>query len=152
MSDDKFTLPAVGGCLFSAIILFMGVSKAFKQNTNAWNEMLIILMDIGLWVFAIVFALFIAFIIDFVIKATLDKVDGAYVAWEKSNKWCDAIENNFKENKSTMVGMHQNMLILNRENEDLQEEFQKLKGEIEALKKVTGFSVKVVETSAEEEI
>lgn len=152
MSDDESLLPAAGGCLFSAIVLLAGISRSNKNNTSAWAEMFNVLKDICLWVFAVLFALFIAYVIYFVIKVTLEKIRGAFVAWDKSESWCNSIETSFQKSNTDMDRFKQQLSELRREKESLKSYIQGLHKELEELKKVTGFNVKEVEASAEDEI
>lgn len=92
MSEEKSTVPVFVASITSATLLIAGIFRANKNNTSAWMEILNILKDIGLWVFAILFALFIICVIYFLMEATLQKICATYIMWEKSQSWFDIVE------------------------------------------------------------
>lgn len=78
-------------------------SKSVKKLTGAdidvWEGMLLFLQDSIFYVFAVLFALGIVFIIYLLVNVTVEKLTAFYVTWKKSQEWCQKVENGFEKNQ-----------------------------------------------------
>jgi len=152
MSEEKSTVPVFIASIISAALLIGGMFRANKNNTSTWMEMLNILKDITLWVFAVLFALFIVYVIYFLVKVTLEKICATYIMWEKSQVWCDKVESShqktteeIQEFRSELARYEKVLSYITRTNDDL-------KVSIEELKKVSPPAIEIAVSNAEEEI
>ena len=152
MSEEKSTIPAFVASITSATLLIAGISRSNKNNTSAWEEILNILKDIALWVFAVLFAIVIIGIVYYIVRATLEKIRATYVSWKKSQVWCDKVEfshqkmsEEIQEFRTELARYEKVLSYITRTNDDLKES-------IEELKKVSAPAIEVAVADAEEEI
>ena len=115
-------------------------------------EILNILKDIALWVFAILFALFIIYVIYFLVKVTLERICAAYIMWEKSQVWCDKVESSHQKTTEEIQEFRTEMARYERILSNISTTTGDLKESIGELKKVSPSVVEAAVANAEEEI
>jgi phosphate/sulfate permease len=152
MSEEKSTVPAFVASIMGAALLIAGISRANKNNTSTWMEILNILKDIALWVFAILFALFIIYVIYFLVKVTLERICAAYIMWEKSQVWCDKVESSHQKTTEEIQEFRTEMARYERILSNISTTTGDLKESIGELKKVSPSVVEAAVANAEEEI
>lgn len=152
MSEEKSTVPVFVASSVSAALLIGGMYRANKNNTSAWMEILDILKDVTHWVFAVLFALFIVYVVCFLLRVSLQRICATYVMWEKSQAWCDKVEVSHQKTTEEIqefrneIARHERVLsYTNRKLEELKES-------IEELKKASPSAVEVAVSNAEEEL
>lgn len=152
MSEEKSTVPAFIASITGAALLLGGIFRARKNNTTAWEEMLYILKDIALWVFAILFALFIVYVIYFLVKVTLEKVCATYVMWDKSQVWCNKVETSHQKTSEEIQEFRNEIARQKCILSNISRTTDELKESIEELKKVSAPAIEVAVVNAEEEL
>lgn len=152
MSEEKSTVPAFVASITGATLLIIGMSRANKNNTSAWMEILYLLKDIALCVFAVLFALFIVYVIYFITKVTLERICATYIMWEKSQVWCDKVESSHKKTTEEIQEFRNELARYERILSSINRTTGDLKDSIEELKKVSPTIGEVAVSSAEEEI
>lgn len=152
MSEERSTVPAFVASIIGAALLIAGISRSNKNNTSAWMEILNILRDIALWVFAILFALFIIYVIYFLVKVTLERICAAYIMWKKSQGWCDKVESSHKKTTEEIQEFRNELSRYERILSNISRTTGDLKESIEELKKVSPSVVEAAVANAEEEI
>lgn len=152
MSEEKSTVPTFVASIIGAALLICGIYRGNKNSTSAWMEILYILKDIGLWVFAVLFALFIVYVIYFLVKVTLQKICATCIMWEKSQAWCDKVEASHQKTSEEIQEFRNEMARYERILSNIHRTTGELKESIEELKKVSPSVVEAAVTNAEEEI
>jgi len=152
MSEEKSIVPVFVASITSATLLIAGISRSNKNNTSAWEEILNILKDITLWVFAVLFALFIIYVIYFLLKVTLERICAAYILWEKSQVWCNKVESSHQKTTEEIQEFRTEIARYERILSNIYRTTGELKESIEELKKVSPSVVEVAVSNAEEEL
>lgn len=152
MSEEKSTVPVFIASIVSAALLIAGISRANKNNTSAWMEILNILRDIAFWVFATLFALFIVYVIYFLVKVTLERICAAYIMWEKSQIWCDKVESSHQKTTEEIQEFRNELARYKQLLSGINRTTGELKESLEELKKVSAPAIEVAVANAEEEI
>ncbi|HXH75667.1 MAG TPA: hypothetical protein VNJ08_11910 [Bacteriovoracaceae bacterium] len=75
------------------------MKKLTGADIDVWEGMLLFLQDSIFYVFAVLFALGIVFIIYLLVNVTVEKLTAFYVTWKKSQEWCQKVENGFEKNQ-----------------------------------------------------
>lgn len=152
MSEEKSTVPAFVASIIGAALLIGGISRANKNNTSAWMEILYILKDIAHWVFALLFAFFIVYVVCFLMRVTLERICATYVMWNKSQAWCDKVESSNQKTTEEIQVFRTEMARYEHILSRIHRTTDEMKESIEELKKVSPTAVEVAVSNAEEEI
>ena len=152
MSEQK-SLPSVCiACLVGAFVYWKGLVRGNKNGTDTWVEMLNVVKDGVFWIFMAIFTLLILAIIIYLFTVTFEKMRGLFVAWAKSENWCQKIETTFEENNTSMNRVLERCKQLENRNDYLTDKLEELYGLHFELKKLTGVDLKKAEFDAEREI
>lgn len=152
MSEEKSTVPVFVASSTSAALLIGGMYRANKNDSSAWMEILNILKDIAHWVFAVLFALFIIYVVCFLMRVTLERIRATYVMWGKSQIWCDKVESSHQKTTEEIQGFRTEIARYERILSNIYRTTGELKESIEELKKASPSAVEVAVSNAEEEI
>lgn len=152
MSEEKSTVPVFVASITSAILLIAGMFRASKNNTSVWEELLNILKDMALWVFAVLFALFIVYVIYFLIKVTFERICATYILWDKSQEWCNKVESSHQKTTEEIMEFRNEIARYERVLSYSNRKLEELTELMEELKKVSVPLVEVAVSNAEEEL
>lgn len=152
MSEEKSTVPVFVASSTSAALLIGGMYRANKNNSSAWMEILDILKDVAHWVFAVLFALVIVYVVCFLLRITLHRICATYVMWEKSQTWCNKVESSHQKTTEEIQEFRNEIARYERVLSYTNRKLEGLKESIEELKKTSPTVAEATVVNAEEEL
>jgi len=114
--------------------------------------MLLVLKDTILYIFAILAALFFAFIIYLLVKATLEKITAFYVTWKKSQEWCEKVENGYEKTSREINELKDFRRSDKNDRERLDHNMDVLYRKLKELRDFTGIDAQKAQADAEKAI
>lgn len=108
----------ISGLLGTALII-AGYIEAPKHKVDVWEGMLIVLKNLGHWMFMVLAAIFLGFLVYLVVKVSLEKLIAFYVAWENSQEWCEKINQDY-ENSNLEINKLKYELSIEQKNSEAQ--------------------------------
>lgn len=139
------------GLLFSFTIGIPGVTRSFKNNTSAWDEMGKIIYTGVSWILGAITLYIICCVAAFILKAIWEKTDALFVMYNKSENWCKKLDLGYEKNEEKHSDLEYQIDKLKRSFDDLSEQFDQQQELLKKLQAIPSVLAEVNQQSAEDE-